>query len=238
MSTQATTPAAPALLSARGSLPAGAPGPAPARAAAKAERVQTIGPDHLRWAKGALECYEWWAPGLSTAPPVGVKGPVGPSGWLEPRAMDALLLGLFPGSLVLSLGAITVSPLGHWSTPLPSMIGGPGVQWEGRCPAAAASSSTAAAQIKGILPFIDHLGHGSGISPPGLRGSVLGSVNLTRSDGQSEEPPQLESLMPRASDCDQAFPLHEDPPLSSPLARSSFRITVFRTWVVLPRWVG
>lgn len=44
--------------------------------------------------------------------------------------------------------------------------------------------------------------------------------------------------MSRAFDCDHAFPLHEDPLFSSPLARSSLRITVFRTWVVLPRWVG
>lgn len=157
MAAQATAPAAPALLSARGSLPTGVPGPAPAGAAAKAERVQTVGPDHLRWAQRALECHQGWAPGPSAAPPVGVHGPIGPSGWLEPRARAVLLLGLFPGSLVLSFGAVSVSPLGHLRAPLPpSMVGGPGSQWDGGCPAAAA-------QIEGILPFVDRLGHGSGI---------------------------------------------------------------------------
>lgn len=157
MAAQATTPASPALLSTRGSLPAGVPGPAPAGAAADAEWVQTIGPDHLRWAQGALECYERWAPGPSAAPPIGVQGPIGPSRWLKPRARDAMLLGLFPGNLILSFGAITVSPLGHRSSPLPSMVGGPGAQWNGGGPAAAS-------QIKGVLPFVDRLGHGSGIS--------------------------------------------------------------------------
>jgi hypothetical protein len=154
---QATTPASPALLSTRGSLPAGVPGSAPAGAAANAEWVQTIGPDHLCWAQGALECYKRWAPGPSTALPVGVQGPIGPSGRLKPRARAALLLGLFPGSLILNFGAITVSPLGHRSAPLPSMVGGPGAQWNGGCPATAA-------QIEGVLPFVDRLGHGSGIS--------------------------------------------------------------------------
>lgn len=155
---QATTPASPTFLSTRGSLPSGVPVPAPAGAAAKTERIQTVCTDHLRWAQRTLECYEGWAPGSSIALPVGVQGPIGPSGWMEPRIRDALLLRLFPGSLILSLGTITVPLLGHRCTPLPSLIRGPGAQWDRRCPTAAA------AQIKGILPFVDLLGHGSGIS--------------------------------------------------------------------------
>lgn len=224
MAAQATAPASPALLSARGSLPTGVPGAAPVATAARANRVQTVGSDHLHWAQGAMGCRQRWAPGLSAASPVGVHRPIGPPGLLVPWARAMLLLGLFPGGLILSFGAITVPPLGHLRAPLPSMVEGPSAQWNGGCPAASA-------QIEGIFPFVDRLGHGLRISTSLPSGSLLGAVTLARSDGLSEEP-FCWSLGPGASDlaC----------PLSSPLASSSFRITFFSHLGCLAQviWVG
>lgn len=211
MATQAAAPAPPALLPAWRSHPAGVPGPAPAGAAAEAEWRQAIHPDHLHLSRGLPECGRRRVPGPSPVPPVGIHGPRGPSGRLEPGAPAIMVLGLLPRGLILRLGAVALPPLVHRGAPAPPVAGGPAGQGGRGCPA------TAAAQVNRVLHIVGGLGHGSGSSRGGT-GGVLETVVLGRMQGSGKPRPLV---CPRSTTCSLPGPsLLQQDPLSPPLARS------------------
>lgn len=192
MVAQAATPAAPALLPAWGPRPARVPGPVPAGAAAKAERVQAIHPKHLHWAMELPESWRGWAPGPSPAPPVKAHG------WLEPKARAVLLLRLLPWGPILGLGAIAVRPIVHWSALAPSMAGRPGAQGGRVCPATAA-------QVQRVFPCVEGLSHRSGSSErsrwwrPRSRRQVLPDRTVRRASSRHPVSPRSATCLPLGS---------------------------------------